>query len=240
MEIDRPWASNSTTPRRVEFSEGDFRQARGSDCCHARHTKHCLSTRGTKFWSENGADPGASGAIRNFDETSLLMLEAGEDDSPSVQMQSGPSPSKMLQSHPSGDVRTTSSPGDARLRRSVSNKIRAVVAEKVLSKVSNAGFAVDVLHSDPSAAIAVLQWLRTGDRSGHVSSRGPHLCVSWWKENVLIVVKIVDGINISDVSRNIWTASACAHSLMSAVPRQRTCRKTTSVHPLHNRAKQRS
>ena len=62
----------------------------------------------TKFWSENGADPGASGAIRNFDETSLLMLEAGEDDSPSVQMQSGPSPSKMLQPHPSGDVRTTS------------------------------------------------------------------------------------------------------------------------------------
>ena len=151
-------------------------------------TQNTLSTRGTKFWSENGADPGASGAIRNFDETSLLMLEAGEDDSPSVQMQSGPSPSKMLQSHPSGDVRTTSSPGDARLRRIVSNKIRAVVAEKVLSKVSDVRFAVDVLHSDPSAGTAVLQWLRTGDRSGHVSSRGAHLCVSWWKENLLILM----------------------------------------------------
>ena len=56
-----------------------------------------------------------------------------------------------------------------------------------------------MLHSDPSAAIAVLQKLRTGDRSGHVSSRGARLCISWCKENVLIVVKIVDGINISDV-----------------------------------------
>ena len=62
----------------------------------------------TNFWSEIRADPDASGAIRNFDETSLLMLEAGEDDAPSVQMQSGPSASNMLQPHPSRDVRTTS------------------------------------------------------------------------------------------------------------------------------------